>query len=153
MFPETFTRHSPRGECGLKLREDGLHAVRFSSLPARGVWIEMPAGSEATLSRLSSLPARGVWIEIYPSDQPADKQCHSPRGECGLKLIRRRRPREGQRSLPARGVWIEIFQIYDNLIEFTSLPARGVWIEIVARALAWALRPSLPARGVWIEIR
>ena len=58
-----------------------------TSLPARGVWIEiMVIHSKLGCWYRWSLPARGVWIEI--------------------KRIARHRLRDP--SLPARGVWIEI---------------------------------------------
>ena len=34
------------------------------SLPARGVWIEIPEEAEKIIHSKLSLPARGVWIEI-----------------------------------------------------------------------------------------
>ena len=58
----------------------------FTSLPARGVWIEIRSYPEAG-DWLGSLPARGVWIEITSA------------------FTRTAAPAS---SLPARGVWIEI---------------------------------------------
>ena len=36
----------------------------YSSLPARGAWIEMPDGALIGDYRRESLPARGAWIEM-----------------------------------------------------------------------------------------
>ena len=36
----------------------------FPSLPARGVWIEIPGDLKDCIIN-ASLPARGVWIEIF----------------------------------------------------------------------------------------
>ena len=58
----------------------------WTSLPARGVWSDIPTVGESTKMFVTSLPARGVWIEIYWKFQPGSRR----------------------RSLPARGVWIEI---------------------------------------------
>ena len=57
----------------------------------------------------TSLPARGVWIEI----NFIHIQCHgfsrrSPHGECGLKCPNLDTWCANMLSLPARGVWIEI---------------------------------------------
>ena len=55
------------------------------SLPARGVWVEI-AGLRREKNVLGSLPARGVWVEIRKEIQDElIRECHSPRGECGLK--------------------------------------------------------------------
>ena len=59
---------------------------------------------------VTSLPARGVWIEIgSASVMPSTSCSHSPRGECGLKYGSNSAGKEiHTTSLPARGVWIEI---------------------------------------------
>ena len=124
----------------------------------------------------SSLPARGVWIEITCSNRLSRAACRSPQGECGLKLDKQRaitvqhRSRSPQGecglkcqrlldasrvvgSLPARGVWIEIaYRPHTKTVTLRSLPARGVWIEISSFSKESGVKESLPARGVWIEI-
>ena len=64
------------------------HVIRRypdESLPARGVWIEIGFG-ESEARQAGSLPARGVWIEIVWSCS-THHTCasRSPQGECGLK--------------------------------------------------------------------
>ena len=60
------------------------------------------------VSFLRSLPARGVWIEIPPKHPPKIRSSHSPQGECGLKSLGVLTSCIPLSSLPARGVWIEI---------------------------------------------
>ena len=56
-----------------------------TSLPARGVWIEIRRTCSPPRG-LVSLPARGVWIEIIiASIAPVGESRRSPQGECGLK--------------------------------------------------------------------
>ena len=98
---------SPQGEYGLKSRKGDTGFSSGSSLPARGVWIEIFHSAPGSFEQLS-LPARGVWIEIQID------------GVYTADIV----------SLPARGVWIEIvYRIMECLLS-QSLPARGVWIEI-----------------------
>ena len=56
-------RHSPHGECGLKCIKKGVSLMAKASLPAWGVWIEIPL-LRYPMTRSASLPAWGVWIEI-----------------------------------------------------------------------------------------
>ena len=100
--------HSPCGECGLKYVWAMAHGYRDESLPMRGVWIEMHL----------------VEHNLHIGNR------HSPCGECGLKLLPQMSYQPSFQSLPMRGVWIEI---PPNIIwhaPFKSLPMRGVWIEI-----------------------
>ena len=60
-----------------------------------------------------------------------DAACRSPCGERGLKLLHRRRSRDGSPSLPVRGAWIEIVTRRGRIRKVRkSLPVRGAWIEI-----------------------
>ena len=60
----------------------------------------------------SSLPARGVWVEIQATSKTAYTDAgHSPRGECGLKFPGAGEQELNNWSLPARGVWVEIFDL------------------------------------------
>ena len=52
------SRHSPRGECGLKFDDDGNLSDVILSLPARGVWIEMSRSRSLTRS-VSVTPREG----------------------------------------------------------------------------------------------
>ena len=83
-------------------------AVQSESLPAWGVWIEIPALSDQRAGGRPSLPAWGVWIEILL---------------CQEKI-------PSYMSLPAWGVWIEIAGNGFGALASRSLPAWGVWIEI-----------------------
>ena len=56
---------SPRGERGLKFQRGTEDHLVEQSLPARGAWIEIPAGTTARPGWPTSLPARGAWIEIW----------------------------------------------------------------------------------------
>ena len=78
------------------------------SLPVRGAWIEIPTVSR-TRRRHQSLPVRGAWIEmlVVVVDVPV-RECRSPCGERGLKLIISRLCDLRKPSLPVRGAWIEI---------------------------------------------
>ena len=100
-------RHSPQGECGLKLYEAKAMVEPGKSLPARGVWIEIYASLHDS-AFTKSLPARGVWIEIWRNTKWSICPRHSPQGECGLKYAVQWRSENAGGSLPARGVWIEI---------------------------------------------
>ena len=93
---------SPQGECGLKSRKGDTGFSSGSSLPARGVWIEIQIDGVYTAD-IVSLPARGVWIEIVYRIM-----------ECLLS-----------QSLPARGVWIEIGEKSKSKKEFTVAPRKG----------------------------
>ena len=64
-----------------------MDAYGVVSLPARGVWIEMPAPQVHWTTTPSSLPARGVWIEIKHKETEHEPASHSPQGECGLKYV------------------------------------------------------------------
>ncbi len=122
---------SPHGECGLK--SCGLYEIRL-------VW--------------TSLPTRGVWIEIAAIDVGLrQSHCRSPHGECGLKSQSTLRSISHCQSLPTRGVWIEIRHPNPAGRGRGSLPTRGVWIEM-ARPCVGRLttKGSLPTRGVWIEM-
>ena len=81
--------------------------------------------------KFSSLPARGGWIEIGMfcplSFEPLRP---SPHGEGGLKSISVCADGISHESLPARGGWIEIWSLTCGTSPPTSLPARGGWIEI-----------------------
>ena len=82
--------------------------ITYASLPARGVWIEIIT-TAIDVASARSLPARGVWIEILMTFYITMVfLSHSPRGECGLKLIDVDLVNNTLQSLPARGVWIEI---------------------------------------------
>ena len=80
-------RHSPRGECGLKLAGYAEMVRRLQSLPARGVWIEIDI-SERKWLRLRGHSPRGECglKSVLLSLILRDRLCHSPRGECGLKF-------------------------------------------------------------------
>ena len=149
-----FHRHSPHGECGLKSCVAFAITKSAGSLPAWGVWIEIPSGTSPLSSVPVSLPAWGVWIEICSESRSnTSNGCHSPHGECGLKLDALQCPLCCVVSLPAWGVWIEIAAFSADPVITSSLPAWGVWIEIGG---TWGYIPtwtgSLPAWGVWIEI-
>ena len=80
-------RRSPQGECGLKFRKAPPRHRQCGSLPARGVWIEIPV----------------------PATPACPASSRSPQGECGLKFGTVSETKTaGRASLPARGVWIEI---------------------------------------------
>ena len=52
------------------------------------MWIEIIKGIDEYNKDIKSLPARGVWIEILRDNLVTSGEIrHSPRGECGLKLI------------------------------------------------------------------
>ena len=85
----------------------------LGSLPSRGAWIEI-IHYRHNLTPSKSLPSRGAWIEIV--DPRSKKQIgayrRSPRGERGLKFLRKTLCQMLPESLPSRGAWIEI-QIAD----------------------------------------
>ena len=69
---------SPQGEYGLKSRKGDTGFSSGSSLPARGVWIEIVYRiMECLLSQ--SLPARGVWIEIGEKSKSKKEFTVAPR--------------------------------------------------------------------------
>ena len=78
--------------------------------------------------------------------------CRSPCGERGLKLLHRRRSRDGAPSLPVRGAWIEISLDMMLAPLLLSLPVRGAWIEMQLITAKFRHLLSLPVRGAWIEI-
>ena len=73
------------------------------SLPARGVWTEIPRKTTTT-GKKKSLPARGVWIEIF--------------GPFGRAIAL-------AASLPARGVWIEMNWAVRTCGSSTVTPRKG----------------------------
>ena len=82
--------------------------------------------------RFRSLSARRVWIEIpIPLSFSRDRDGHSPRGGCGLKSEPERICPAFCGSLSARRVWIEILPVSSVLQLLSSLSARRVWIEIM----------------------
>ena len=54
---------SPCGERGLKSQAGALYGYNVLSLPVRGAWIEIIAGTDGTYD-ITSLPVRGAWIEM-----------------------------------------------------------------------------------------
>ncbi len=71
-------RHSPHGECGLKLKELGVEDAEALSLPAWGVWIEIIILFQKN-RKVLSLPAWGVWIEIVKDFESLIEQTVTPR--------------------------------------------------------------------------
>ena len=125
-----------------------------------------------------SLPSRGAWIEIAAGSSSASVAvCRSPHGERGLKSHGPSIVIILLQSLPSRGAWIEIplADSFRRKWSHRSLPSRGAWIEISRGSFsgrksscrsphgerglkslwaAWAeiSASSLPSRGAWIEI-
>ena len=99
---------SPHGECGLKYFFCHFFSAIEQSLPAWGVWIEIPGIKQSVKINLR----------------------RSPHGECGLKSTSRHILKPKVWSLPAWGVWIEIQTYHKYIPPCKSLPAWGVWIEI-----------------------
>ena len=96
----------------------------------------------------TSLPARGVWIEIeIMGGISRGASGHSPQGECGLKSLPSDKSLRQQKSLPARGVWIEIAGSAGDGVSDGSLPARGVWIEIDKCCYYLKEKPVTPRKG------
>ena len=50
----------------MKYASGVIYDTVSTSLPVRGAWIEMPAGTGAAIVTAASLPVRGAWIEITP---------------------------------------------------------------------------------------
>ena len=96
-------RHSPQGECGLKSGSSQLLAVPGTSLPTRGVRVEILAVPVITGAALS-LPTRGVRVEIEYSGH--------------VVLIWRA-------SLPTRGVRVEIRHRPRGLARPSVTPHKG----------------------------
>ena len=127
-------RHSPRGECGLKyVTKYTDDSLKLRHSPRGECGLKLLFASAAILILDTSLPARGVWIEIglvfliYRS-----KSCHSPRGECGLKLSKVLMNTTKILSHSPRGecgLKLIDVDLVNNTLQ--SLPARGVWIEIL----------------------
>ena len=91
---------SPRGECGLKFSVHDISIPHLTSLPSRGVWIEIHTNRKKHYFQ-ASLPSRGVWIEMdcrIPNTN--GRWSRSPRGECGLKCSGRRTCKSRLRRSP-----------------------------------------------------
>ena len=129
-----FCGRSPQGECGLKWKLTFHPLVQaYGSLPARGVWIEIPMTPHETHGLTKSLPARGVWIEISPPRTWCDLATgRSPQGECGLKSAGRHELLAPAKSLPARGVWIEIRRKSDNIERSSRSPQGECGLKLTA---------------------
>ena len=71
-----------------------------------------------------------------------------------MKLLHRRRSRDGAPSLPVRGAWVEMLRQRDgDGGDLMSLPVRGAWVEInLYKVKSGTTAPSLPVRGAWVEI-
>ena len=83
----TFDRRSPCGERRLKFPNVSTRGGKARSLPMRGAWIEISAGSGNLSFTGTSLPMRGAWIEIAGDCRVNHQQSRSPCGERGLKFI------------------------------------------------------------------
>ena len=132
--PRIVSRHSLRGECGLKFWWCASRMLCDASLSARRVWIEIIVLYTVSVSSWS-LSARRVWIEIFVRssicisflvtlcEESVDWNSvllsngiisyrHSLRGECGLKSCSCTRLACRYMSLSARRVWIEILSSF-----------------------------------------
>ena len=80
-------RHSPRGECGLKFSCGRNQRFRGgSSLPARGVWIEIENVGSRGYDTFRHSPRGECGLKYFGCVYFCSRSCHSPRGECGLKF-------------------------------------------------------------------
>ena len=80
-----------------------LVPIDTRSLPARGVWVEIPICCMICRRRSESLPARGVWVEI----------------------VSWRNTYRKFESLPARGVWVEIATYPLDITHVPVTPREG----------------------------
>ena len=147
-------RHSPHGECGLKLHLRSYLPPSIRSLPAWGVWIEICGAyiDRLHLCRHSPHGECGLKFEVIEFQNPL-VYSHSPHGECGLKSHNGQIQHNCQRHSPHGECGLKLVRVFVTLTLALSLPAWGVWIEIITGGSFTASRnSSLPAWGVWIEI-
>mgnify|MGYP000904608002 CR=1 FL=1 len=98
---------------------------------------------------------RGVWIEIrsVPEITPG-AYCHSPCGECGLKLQCNASALLAHLSLPMRGVWIEINEgTTKGITAQRHSPCGECGLKFKHSVPKEGPLKSLPMRGVWIEMQ
>ena len=81
-------RHSPHGECGLKLDYYNYQKSLILSLSTRRVWIEILLNIDASEFSNSHSPHGECGLKFFRSlTNMAKGVRHSPHGECGLKWL------------------------------------------------------------------